>query len=144
MRAEVEDLLRRVSADWVDDPGSDVVWAGAHEGRWGVRMAQRTRDFTTVWFDVGDRTLGVEAYVLPSPPHGREDVYRHCLVRNRSAWRVHFAVDPEGEIMLRGRLPLGTVTVASLDETLGAVYEMVELSFRPLLRLGFGSREKSR
>jgi hypothetical protein len=142
-RAEAERLLRDLTTAWVDDPGSDVVWAGAHEGRWGIRLAQQARDFTTIWFDIGERTLGIEAYVLPAPPLDREQVYRHCLVRNATVWRVHFALDRDGAVYLRGRLPLDAVSEEALDETVGAVYEVIELSFRALVRLGFESREKS-
>jgi hypothetical protein len=127
----------------VDDPESDVVWAGEHEGRWGVRMAQQARDFTTVWFDVGERTLGYEAYVLPAPPHGAAEVYRQCLLRNRGHWRAAFCLDQDGDVYLRGRMPLDQVGAEAVDAALGALYEMIEIAFRPLVRAGFTFREKT-
>lgn len=134
-------LLEEVTARWVADPDSDVVWAGDHEGRWGIRMRQQARDFTTVWFDVGERTLGYEAYVIPAPAHNRQEVFRQCLVRNRSGWRVHFALDSEGGIYLRGRTPVATVEAAELDAIVGAIYEAIEVSFRSLIAAG-SMREK--
>ena len=139
---EARDLVAEVAASWVADPGSDVVWSGEYQGRHGVRVAQQVRDFTTVWFDVGDRTLGYEAYVAPAPPYNREEVYRQCLLRNAAGWRVRFAVDAEGALFLRGRIPLDDLSSADLDAILGAIYDMVEVSFRGIIRSGF-VREKS-
>lgn len=135
-------LVADVTSSWVADPRNDVVWSGEYEGRRGVRVAQQVRDFTTVWFDVGDRTLGYEAYVAPAPPFNREEVYRQCLVRNATGWRVRFAVDAEGALLLRGRIPLEHLTASELDAILGAVYDMVEVSFRAIISSGF-VREKS-
>ena len=136
------ELLAEVAASWVADPQSDVVWSGEFEGRHGVRVAQQVRDFTTVWFDVGDRTLGYEAYVTPAPPYNREEVYRQCLVRNAAGWRVRFAVDAEGALFLRGRIPLDHLDGVELDAILGAIYDMIEVSFPGIIRSGF-VREKS-
>ena len=44
---EAAALLEQVTEAWVADPESDVVWAGAYEGRWGIRMRQQCRDATT-------------------------------------------------------------------------------------------------
>ena len=49
----------------VSDETSDVVNAEEYEGRWAVRMAQQVRDFTTVWFDVGEITVGVRGVRAP-------------------------------------------------------------------------------
>jgi hypothetical protein len=139
----VRGLLEETTTRWIDDAGSDVVWGGEHEGRWGVRMRQQVRDFTTVWFDVGDRTLGYEAFVIGPPPGDREEVYRQCLVRNQRGWRVHFALDAEGGVYLRGRAPLDSIDAGELDAILGAVYEAVEGCFRALVRAGSApEREK--
>ncbi len=143
-RADARALVASAAAGWAADPDSDVVWAGEHDGRLGVRMAQRVRDFTTVWFDVGELTVGVEAYVLPAPPGDVAEVHRQCLRRNEAVWRVHFAVDRDGDVYLRGRVPLDALSAGALDAVLGEVYEAVELSFRGLVRAGFAKREKSR
>lgn len=135
-------LVRAVSDAWAADPDGDVVWAGDHEGRRGVRMRQTVRDFTTVWFAIGDRLLTIEAYVLPAPPFNREAVFRQALLRSLSTRRMHFALDPDGDLVLVGRVPIGEVTEEELELILGEVYEAVEVAFKPLVRLAF-SREKS-
>jgi Putative bacterial sensory transduction regulator len=136
-RADARALVLEVAAGWEADPASDVVWSGEHEGRVGVRIAQRTRDFTTVWFDVGERTVGFEAFVLPAPPSGAAEVYRICLSRNARSWPAHLALDRDGDISAVGRIPLEVLSAETLDGALGAVYELIELTFRPLLRAGF-------
>ena len=137
-RAELSRRLGELFGAWVDDPDSDVVAAELVEGRWAVRMAQQTRDFTTVWVTPGDLTVAFEAYVLPAPPRRVDQVYRHLLFRNHRAWRVHFATDRDGEIYLFGRVDAVRATEETLQYVFGEIYELVDLSFRPLIRIGFG------
>ncbi|HXV72582.1 MAG TPA: YbjN domain-containing protein [Acidimicrobiia bacterium] len=138
MREVLEERIRL----WVDDPTSSVEYAEEVEGRWAVRMRQDVRDATTVWFDVGERSLRFEAYVVPAPLAPAE-VHRQALVRNARAWRCFFAIDAEGAIVLRGRLAADRVTLDELDRVLGEVFESIEVAFRPMVRAGFPSREKS-
>lgn len=136
-----EVLVERIRL-WLEDEESSVEYAEEVEGRWAVRMRQETRDATTVWFTVGERSLEFEAYVLPEPASPAE-VHRQALVRNSRAWRCFFALDAERAIVLRGRLPETRVTLEELDRVLGEVYETIEVSFRPMVRAGFPSRENS-
>lgn len=129
--------LGTIFRSWVEDPASDVVATELVEGRWAVRMAQQTRDFTTVWAEPGELTVGFEAYVLPPPPREAEEVFRQLLFRNLSAWRVHFAIDRNREIYLRGRLPAEDTDETSLLAVFGEIYQLVELAFRPLLAAGY-------
>lgn len=138
MREVLEERIRL----WVEDPTSSVEYAEEVEGRWAVRMRQDVRDATTVWFDVGERSLRFEAYVVPAPLAPAE-VHRQALVRNARAWRCFFAIDAEGAIVLRGRLAADRVTLDELDRVLGEVFESIEVAFRPMVRAGFPSREKS-
>jgi hypothetical protein len=138
MRKVLEERIRL----WLEDEEGSVEYAEEVEGRWAVRMHQETRDATTVWFDVGERSLEFEAYVLPEPQAPAE-VHRQALVRNRRAWRCFFALDAENAIVLRGRIAADRVTIEELDRVLGEVYETIELTFRPMVRAAFPSREKS-
>lgn len=138
MREVLEDRIRL----WLEDEESSVEYAEQVEGRWAVRMRQETRDATTVWFEIGERSLIFEAYVLPAPSAAAE-VHRQALTRNARAWRCFFALDVEDAIVLRGRLAADLVTIEELDRVLGEIYETIELAFRPMVRAGFSSREKS-
>ncbi len=137
-RVETSDRLGVLFGSWLADPEADVVAAELVEDRWAVRLAQQTRDFTTVWVTPGDLTVSFEAYVLPAPPRRMEEVYRQLLIRNNRSWRVHFALDADGGVYLCGRVESHLVTEETLQYVFGEIYEMVEISFRPLLRTGFG------
>ena len=126
---------------WLADEESDVVYAEQVEGRWAVRMTQSVRDATTVWWTAGDYTIAAEAYVMPAPPGDVEAAYRLGLRRNLESWRCHFAVDSEGAFVIRGRVA-SSADFDELDGLLGEIYQMVEMTFRPLVALGFGAREK--
>ncbi len=136
-RSAAWEVLTSASRRLVSDDASDVVNAEEYEGRWAVRMAQQVRDFTTVWFEVGERTVGFEAYVLPNPPHGHQEVYRQLLSRNHGLWRAHFSIDRDGDVFLVGRVSLAEWSPEAFDAVLGVVYEAVELGFRSVVRAGF-------
>lgn len=138
----MREILEQRIQIWLDDVESSVEYVEEVEGRWAVRMRQETRDATTVWFDVGERSLRYEAYLMPAPDFAGE-VHRQALVRNMRTWRIFFAVDHEGAIVLRGRLAAAHVTLSELDLVLGEIYEAVEVAFRPMIRAGFDGREKS-
>ncbi len=142
-KAEATALVAAVTERWTADPASDVVWAGTHEGRLGIRMAQTCRDFTTVWFDIGEITVGIEAYVMPRPPGAGAEFYRYCLARNWRSWPAYLATDDRGDLFAIGRIPLQMLSEDTLDGAVGTVYEVIELSFRALIALGFRQREKS-
>jgi hypothetical protein len=138
----VRDTLEECIELWLADPDSSVEYAEEVEGEWAVRMRQEVRHATTVWFTVGERSLRFEAYVLPEPPAPAE-VHRQALVRNIGAWRCLYAVDPEGALVIRGRIAADRVTLAELDRALGEIYEMVEVGFRAMVAAGWPEREKS-
>lgn len=135
-------VLEAAIERWLADPDGDVVYAEEVEGRWAVRMQQTVRDATTVWWDEGAYTIAAEAYVLPAPPGEAPEAYRLALVRNHPTWRTHFALDGEGAFVLRGRVA-SDASFEDLDQLLGEIYQMVEITFRPLVSLTFGRREKN-
>jgi hypothetical protein len=142
-RQEAQQLVAALTAAWVADPDSAAVWSGTHEDRLGLRMTQTSRDFTTVWFDVGDLTVASEAYLLPAPNGGHQEVYRQALLRNDRSWPVYIAMDATGGLYVRGRVPLTDLTSDRLEELVGATYELVDLAFPGLVAAGFERREKT-
>lgn len=135
------DLLAEVVRGWVEDPASDVEYAEMVEGRWAVRMRQSVRDATTVWWEVGQRTVRAEAYLFPAPPVDRAEAYRQCLARNARSWRAWLALDREGALVVCARVAVEEATREILDAVLGEIYDLVEVAFPPLRRLA--SREKT-
>ena len=66
-----------------------------------------------------------------------------CLVRNRSMWRVRFAIDRRQDaVVLVGRLPAECVDRLELELALGEIYETIEVAY-PALRRAWGERENS-
>lgn len=140
--SDAASLVERVTDGWLADPDSAVVWAGDHEGRRGVRMRQQARDMTTVWFEVGQRTVRIEAYVLPAPPRRADEVYRQVLTRNAGTRRMAFALDRLGDLVLVGRIPLEHLTEHELELALGEIYDLVEVAFPGLVAAAFGREKK--
>lgn len=138
-----EGVLESAIQRWLADPDGDVVYAERVEARWAVRMTQTVRDATTVWWTPGTYSIAAEAYVIPAPPGDSTAAYRLALRRNAHTWQAHFALDSEGALLIRGRVPLATADFETLDLLLGEIYHMVELSFRPLVACAFGGREKT-
>ena len=52
--------------------------------RWYVRMRGDDKEFTTVWFTLGQRMLRYETYVMPAPEENDAELYEHLLRRNNS------------------------------------------------------------
>ena len=140
---EARQLVIELTAAWVDDAESSAVWSGTHEGRLGLRMAQASRDFTTMWFDVGELTLATEAYLLPAPHGGHQEVYRQALLRNDKSWPAYIAMDETGGLYVRTRSHLTDLSAERLEQVVGATYELVDLAFPGLVRAGFQQREKT-
>jgi hypothetical protein len=138
----MREVLERRIESWLADTDSSVEYAEEVEGRWAVRMRQDSRDATTVWFAVGERSLEYEAYVLPAAEGSRE-LFGQALHRNMKGWRAYFALDHEGGLVLRGRLAEPQVTDLELDLALGEIYDSIEVAFSPLLRLLIEGRENS-
>lgn len=118
---------------WISDPDSPVVYTEEVDGRRAVRMSQQIRDFTTVWFDIGERSVRIEAYVVPAGERPAE-LLRQCLVRNRGTWRTRYVLDEQNGIVLRARVATEHVDEAELSFIMAEIYEQIETSFRPLLR----------
>jgi len=108
--------------------------------RWYVRMRGDDKEFTTVWFTLGQRTLRYETHVMPAPEENDGELYEHLLRRNDRLVGAHFSIGIEDAIFLRGEMPVGQVTHDELDRVLGTLYADVEQCFQSLLRIGFRSR----
>lgn len=132
------ELLWSSIRHWIDDPDSSVEYAEDVEGSIAVRMRQEVRDASTVWWTPGQRSLRAELYVLPAPERNTEECYRLALRRNHSTFRCWYGLDADGGIVLRARIPNGDVSGEVLDQVLGELYDQVEATFPPLVRLAFG------
>ncbi|MEN9804631.1 MAG: hypothetical protein RIS41_1478 [Actinomycetota bacterium] len=115
----------------------------AFRARWYVRMKGESKDFTTLWITLGQRTLRYETYVMPAPEENFVEFFDNLLRRNERLVGAHFSIGAEDAVFLRGDLPLTALNEAELDRIVGSLYAYVEQCFRPLLALGFASRFRS-
>jgi hypothetical protein len=110
------------------------------EHRWYVRMRGEEKEFTTVWFHLGQRTLKYETYVMPAPEENAQQLYENVLRRNESLVGAHFSIGIEDAIFLRGELPIRMIDEQELDRIIGTLYAYVEQIFPSIIRIGFASR----
>jgi hypothetical protein len=122
---------------WIADDESSVEYAEQVDDQIAVRMRHDAREASTVWWSPGQRSLTAELFVIPEPQTNHQSVYRLALDRNRSTFRVHYALARDGGIVLRSRLANESVSVELLDLVLGELYDQVEMTFRPLVRMAF-------
>ena len=108
--------------------------------RWYVRFTCDTRDATTIYFDLHQRTLRYEVYFLPIPPVPTVELYEFLLRRNHPTYGARFSLGPEGDIYLTGRVALEHLDVVELDRIIGVLYELTERWFRPVVQLAYPAR----
>lgn len=108
--------------------------------RWFVRVHGEAKDVYSVWFELGQRTLRVESYVMPAPEENHASFFERLLRRNRGLRDIAFAIGEEEAIFVEGRVDLRHVDGETLDRILGQIYETVERSFHAAIQIGFASR----
>jgi hypothetical protein len=137
--ARVEDLLAAwLAKEAATNPIVDAVERDPVERRWYVRVRGEEKDVFSIWFDVHQRTLRYETYVLPAPVADGAALYEFLLRRNLDQFGAAFAIGAEDAVYLVGRLPLEWVSEAELDRVLGSLWFYTERSFRTGVRLAFG------
>jgi len=108
--------------------------------RWYVRFTCDTRDATTIYFDLHERTLRYEVYFLPIPPEPTAELYEFLLRRNHALYGARFSLGPEGDIYLVGRVALEHLDTNELDRIIGVLYELTERWFQAVVALAYGRR----
>lgn len=126
---ELSDIIAAVVADTETDLD-----------RWFVRVRGEAKDVYSVWFELDQRTLAYETFVMPAPEENHAAFYEQLLVRNDKLRDLSFSIGAEQAIFLKGRLDLDHVSAVSLDRVLGTIHATVEQSFIPALRIGFATR----
>jgi hypothetical protein len=110
------------------------------EHRWYLRLRGEQKEVFAVWWTLGQRTLRYETYVMPAPEEQRAEVFELLLRRNAGIFGAAFNIGDEDAVYLAGQMPLAEVDDGELDRVLGTMWEWVERTFRPAMRLGFASR----
>ena len=110
------------------------------EHRWYLRLLGEEKEVFAVWWTLRQRTLHYETYVMPDPPENRGEVFELLLRRNARIFGAAFNIGDEDAVYLAGQVPLAQLDEGELDRILGTLWEWVERTFRPAMRLGFASR----
>ena len=108
--------------------------------RWVARVEGEEKSHFAVWFQLRQRSLHVETYVLPAPEEIVAETFEYLLRRNLRMHGFRFAIGVEDAVFLVGEVPVEWVDDDELDRLLGSTYAYVEQSFRPAMRLAFASR----
>jgi hypothetical protein len=106
--------------------------------RWYVRFTCDTRDATTIYFDLHQRTLRYEVYFLPAPPEPSAALYEFLLKRNHAMYGARFSLGPDGDIYLVGRVALEHLSEEEIDRIIGVLYELTERYFPMVVQLAYG------
>ena len=88
---------------------------------------------------VGNHSLSINAFVIRKPDDNEAAVHAWCLSKNASLYGIAFAINELRDIFLVGRIPLSAVTDREIDRLVGAVLQVSDSSFNPLLELGFAN-----
>ncbi|HEY1117600.1 MAG TPA: YbjN domain-containing protein [Acidimicrobiales bacterium] len=108
--------------------------------RWFVRVNGEEKDVFSIWFELRQRTLHYETYVMPAPEEDHARFYEHLLRRNTRLMGAAFCIGDEDAVFLAGSIPNHAIDHDELDRILGSLYAWTEQFFRPALRIGFASR----
>ncbi len=108
--------------------------------RWVARLLGEEKAVSAVWFQVRQRSLMVETYLMPAPEENVAQCYEYLLRRSAKLRGMGFVIGLEDAVYLQAAVPLDWVDDDELDWLLGSFYEVVEQSFRPAMRIGFASR----
>ncbi len=149
------DLKQRHSAEklitnWAQDlVESDTPAASVERGEakgdisgWYMRLEGEQKQYFSIWFELGQRTLRYESYFMPAPLANADQLYAYLLTYNYDLYGVAFSIGPENAVYLSGKISILEVNAQELDRILGTIYSNTERHFRPAMRLGFGAKFK--
>jgi hypothetical protein len=127
-----------------ENPVVDAVERDRESGerRWFLRVRGEQKDVFSIWFQLGQRTLHYETYVMPAPEENHAAFFEHLLRRNRKLYGAAFMIGDEDAIFLAGQIDNAAIDDDELDRILGSLYIWVEQFFQPALRIGYASRYK--
>lgn len=126
--------------------GPPVLGAGRDPDadRWYVRLRGADKDVLTVWLHLRQRTLAVEAQMMPAPETRRQEVFAYLLRRNGSLAGLRFALGPEDAVLVRSELAIGHVVDDELDRLVGGALAVVDDCFATAMAMGFEGRYRRR
>jgi hypothetical protein len=138
-----EEAAARLVADHLTGPVAKQPYVQHVEhdpeiSRWYVRFTCEGRDASTIYIDLGQRSLRYELYFMPDPPKNHEELYRWLLRRNHHGlYAARFSLGADNDIYVVGRVPYEHLTEEELDRVIGVLYDLVETWFQTAIKIGF-------
>jgi hypothetical protein len=111
---------------------------------WMIRLRGDEKDVIALWLTLRQRTVFFESQVMPAPEENHEALYKYLLVKNADLRELHLAIGPEQGIYLVGQIPAGEVTLARLDELVGATLHYVDEIYPTAMSMGLASLYRRR
>lgn len=109
------------------------------EWKWMTMLSGEWKRTIPVLFHLDERSLRTTSLLAGDLDEGHRRVYAMLLHYNERPWPVHFALDDEGDILLKGTLPYPAIDEDALDQLLGAILSTCDEVFNRVLRTGFKS-----
>jgi hypothetical protein len=108
--------------------------------RWALTLRGEVRLAVPVAVQLAPSTTTVTSFLLrgPRPPHGRPaELHRLLLRRNLGTRRLHFALDPDDDVVLVARLPTASLTALEFEQVLAEILSVGESAFESLVHLAY-------
>jgi len=108
--------------------------------RWALTLRGEVRLAVPVAVQLAPSTTTVTSFLLrgPRPPHGRPaELHRLLLRRNLTTRRLHFALDPDDDVVLVARLPTASLTALEFEQVLAEILSVGESAFESLVHLAY-------
>jgi hypothetical protein len=112
--------------------------------RWILRFKGTEKDVIAIWLSLGQRTLSLEAEVMPAPEVNSEAIHALVLRRNAALFGIAFAIGPESGIYLVARVPASVVDIDEIDRLCGSTIEALEAVYPTVMSLGFPGQFRRR
>jgi len=117
---------------------AEIAWElGRRPGELIVTLPGEKKLTTLCSLVVGDQSLSISAFVVRNPDENHEAVYAYLLRRNLRLPGLAYAIDKSGDVYVTGRVPLGGVSDAYLDQIFGVILDASDGAFNELLAMGF-------
>jgi hypothetical protein len=140
--AEVEDLIDDWLTDQLEENPAVAGFERVDQHQWFVRLLGEEKATFSVLFQLDQRTLAYETYLMPAAEENHERLYAHLLERNRHLYGCALCIGADDGVFLAGKQDLRWVDETELDRILGSLYSYTEQFFRPAMRLGYASSFK--
>lgn len=108
--------------------------------RWMVRLLGEEKQHFTVWFELRQRSLRAETYLIPAPLEDPAGVYEYLLRTADGLRGVTLSIGVEDALFAHSEIPIEFLDDRQLDRMLGSLHEVTERVFVPAMRLAFGDR----